>query len=397
MTAQRPFLQVLALCILSLVACPPVAWASEPTTESVAEKTPAYWQSLRDKNILEWTPEEQFNGYPNIRHINPTREIPASVRPWPLSQDLWTNTQDWEAQMAELNLAGLLVIQGGQIRFEQYRRGHAPDKRWMSFSIAKSVVSLLYGIAIKEGHIQSLEDTVATHLPQFVHTGYADVTIGNLLRMASGVQWNEDYQDPNSDVAALDNASESDVLEHLASLPNLHPQGSVFNYNTGETILAGAILAKAVGMSLSEYLHLRVWSPFGMASNADWALMGAQGAEMGGCCISATLRDYGRLGLFALNSGKTQSNESLLPQDWMLEATQPSLAAEYYGYFWWLSDDGDYRASGIFGQGIHISPSHDLVVAMHGLWPVAIDQDLSKKRTELIGAIKHALNQSASD
>ncbi|HEY7907035.1 MAG TPA: serine hydrolase domain-containing protein [Wenzhouxiangella sp.] len=397
MMSQRLFPPALAFLTLIWLGSPTLAHSSEQTQTPTAKLAASDWQSLRDKNILEWTPEEQRNGYPNIRQINPTREIPASDHPWPLPEDLWTNTQDWEAQMAELHLAGLLVIQGGKVRFEQYRLGHTADERWMSFSIAKSVVSLLYGIAMKERHIESLDETVATYLPRFEGTGYANVTIKDLLRMASGVQWNEDYEDPNSDVAALDDASENEVLEHLASLPSLHPPGSVFNYNTGETILAGAILSKAVGMSLSEYLQSRLWQPFGMGANADWALMGPEGAEMGGCCISATLRDYGRLGLFALNSGKTQSNESLLPQDWMLEATQPSPAADYYGYFWWLTGDGDYRASGIFGQGIHISPSHDLVVAMHGLWPEAIDQDFSRKRTELIGAIKRALNQSASD
>lgn len=393
MMVQRLFSQVLPLFFLTFAVWPVMAQAPEPLTED----SPADWQNLRDKNILEWTPQEQRSGYPNIRRINPTREIPASDRPLQLPKDLWANTPDWEASMSELHLAGLLVIQDGKIRFEKYRQGHTPDDRWMSFSIAKSVVSLLYGIAVKEGHIESLESSVATHLPQFEGTGYADVTIKDLLHMASGVQWNEDYQDPNSDVAALDNASERDVLEHLASLPSLHPPGSVFNYNTGETILAGAILAKSVGMSLSDYLHSRLWSPFGMAANADWALMGNQGAEMGGCCISATLRDYARIGLFALRSGELGSDHQILPKGWMTEATHPSPAADYYGYFWWLSANGDYRASGIFGQGIYISPSHDLVVAMHGLWPQASDEALSKKRDRLINSIKHASSQSASD
>ncbi len=386
MHKRTPVLSIGAILLLFVVAPPAVAQAPESN-----------WQSHREKNILQWTPEEQRSGYPNIRSINPTREIPASDQPRILPKAMWMETPDWGGSMDELHLAGLLVIQDGKIRYEDYRRGHSASDRWMSFSIAKSVVSLLYGIAIKEGHIESLDETVAMHLPQFVGTAYGDVAIRDLLQMASGVQWNEDYQDPNSDVAALDNASEQEVLQHLASLPRLYPAGSVFNYNTGETILAGAILAKAVGMSLSEYLQTRLWAPFGMSANADWALMGEDGAEMGGCCISATLRDYGRIGLFALREGALDTNDSLLPADWMAESTQPSPGADYYGYFWWLGANGDYRASGIFGQGIYISPEHDLVIAMHGLWPQAVDQELSAKRAQLIESIKRVSSQSASN
>jgi len=397
MPKKTPVLSVGAVLLLFVLASPALAQASASDSKPSTSHAQSKWQSHREKNILQWTPEEQRSGYPNIRAINPTREIPASKQPLILPEDLWAETPDWDAKMNELHLAGLLVIEDGKIRYENYQQGHSATDRWMSFSIAKSVVSLLYGIAIEEGHIESLDDTVATYLPQFSDTAYGEVAIRDLLQMASGVQWNEDYQDPNSDVAALDNASEEEVLSHLASLPRLYPAGSVFNYNTGETILAGAILAEAVGMSLSEYLQTRLWSPFGMSANADWALMDEGGAEMGGCCISATLRDYGRIGLFALRSGALDPNHLLVPKGWMTESTTPSPAADYYGYFWWLSDDGDYRASGIFGQGIHISPENDLVVAMHGLWPQAVDPNLSAKRAQLIESIKRVSNQSASN
>lgn len=368
-------------------------WAATP------ESAPAeLWNQLRGKNILTWTPQEQRLGYPNIRSINPVRDIPASEHTWVLEPALWPEDSDWADQMEALHLAGLLVIQDGKIRLEKYRQGHNENQRWMSFSIAKSVVSLLYGVAISEGLIQSLEERVSDYLPQFADTGYGDVELRHLLHMASGVRWSEDYQDPHSDVAKLDNATEAEVLAHLASLPAIHAPGTVFNYNTGETILAGAILAKAVGMNLSEFLSSRIWSPAGMEHDADWALMGAGGAEMGGCCISATLRDYGRLGLLTL-SAKANNHPGSAPvtHAWMQESTTPSPAAPYYGYFWWLTGEDDYRASGIYGQAIHVSPSHNLVIAMHGLWPNAVDDELSEKRRALVAAIKRAATQSASD
>ncbi len=355
------------------------------------------WADLQEKNILAWTPDEQRLGYANIRLFSPVREIPASPTPLALPPMLWPEDPLWVQHMEDLHLAGLLVIQGGKIRLEHYRQGHDEDQRWMSFSIAKSVVSLLYGVAMKEGLIQSLDDRVADYLPQFEGTGYGNVALRHLLHMASGVQWNEDYEDPRSDVSKLDDATEAEVLTHLASLPRLHEPGTVFNYNTGETILAGAVLAKAVGMPLGDYLSSRVWSPMGMENGADWALMGDGGAEMGGCCISASLRDYGRLGLLSLKATQGVLTPALLLEDWMRASTEPSPAAPFYGYFWWLTGDGDYRASGIFGQAIHVSPSHDLVIAMHGLWPAAVDEGLSEKRRALIEKIKHASTQSASD
>lgn len=353
------------------------------------------WSTLAQKNVLAWTPEEQRLGYPNVRKIRDTRELMRSSDPYPLPVALWSDVDQLHQAMSDLALAGLIVVQDDVIRFEAYREGHNEQARWMSFSIAKSVVSMLYGLAIEDGYIGSLNETVADHLPEFRDTGYGEVELGHLLQMASGVAWNEDYQDPNSDVAKLNNANEQQVLQHLASLPRRHEPGTVFNYNTGETTLAGAILRRALGMTLSDYLNAKIWSaPMGMADEADWALMSPNGAEMGGCCISATLRDYARIGLWAMAGSHGHGG---LPADWMYQSTQASAGADYYGFFWWLEENGDYRASGIFGQSIYISPSQNLVIATHGLWPVATDETFSQKREELIDLIKRVAVQSASD
>lgn len=352
------------------------------------------WAELGEKNILMWSPEEQRLGYPNIRQINPVRELTASQTPKVFSTLPWEDVGLWLEAMEDMSLAGLIIVHNGEIKFESYREGHSAQDRWMSFSITKSVVSMLYGIALAEGLIGSLDETVAQHLPQFEGTGYATVTLRNLLQMSSGVAWNEDYQDPASDVARLDNATEAEVLAHLASLPLIHEPGEVFNYNTGETTLAGAILGRSIGMPLTDYLEKKIWHPFGMEHGADWALMGPGGAEMGGCCISASLRDYARLGWVALEGS---NDEGLLPKGWMRESTLPSSGADYYGYFWWLEAEEDFRAVGIFGQNIYISPRHNLVIATHGLWPSARSDSLSAKRSELISSIKRAVAQSASD
>ncbi len=362
---------------------------SQPATDTPLGQAPALsWETLADQNVLTWSQAQMRVGFPNIARIDPVRSIPASETRQPLPVALWPDTQRWDHWMDELHLAGLLIIENGVIRYENYSQGHAADQPWMSFSVTKSVMSMLYGAALKAGTIASLDQTVADYLPAFEDTAYADVALRDLLRMHSGVSWREDYDDPTSDVARLDNATETQVIAHLASLPRAHPPGTTFNYNTGETILAGMVLARAVDMSLSAYLSQTIWQPRGLSPQANWALMGVDGGEMGGCCISATLRDYGRLGLLAANNWLGQAKDDPLPNGWLKQATTPSPDAPQYGYFWWLEDNQDFRAAGIFGQGIYVSPESHLVIAMHGLWPAAVDETLSEKRRALIEAIK---------
>jgi CubicO group peptidase (beta-lactamase class C family) len=188
--------------------------------------------------------------------------------------------------------------------------------------------------------------------------------------MSSGVAWNEDYADPESDL----NSASWDTLglyEYLRHKPRVSEPGVVFNYNTAETNLVGTLLRSAIGNNLSTYLSEKIWRPFGMESDANWLLNEPGGGESGGCCISATLRDYGRIGLFALSNGQLEDGTRVLPDDWMSDSTAPSRGNGGYGYLWWLLEDGIYRASGIFGQGIYINPGKNVVIALHSARPVA--------------------------
>jgi len=210
--------------------------------------------------------------------------------------------------------------------------------------------------------------------------------------MSSGVAWNEDYADPESDVntATWDTLS---LYEYLRNKPRVAAPGEKFNYNTAETNLAGTLLRSAIGNNLSTYLSEKIWKPLGMGSDANWMLSEVGGGETGGCCISATLRDYGRLGLFALHNGRLADGTQVLPEGWMAESTTPSKGNPGYGYFWWLYADGTYRASGIFGQAIYINPQENVVIAMHSARAVASNQPdwalQSAFFTALTGAVKN--------
>jgi CubicO group peptidase (beta-lactamase class C family) len=282
------------------------------------------------------------------------------------------------------------VIKNGTIVYERYGLGNSEDSLWISFSVAKSVVSMLVGAAIEDGYIASVEEKVTDYLPRLKGSSYEQATIRNILQMASGVQWNEDYADPESDVNSAAWGT-LPLYEYLRHKPVDTEPGTKFNYNTAETNLVGTLLRSAIGNNLSTYLSGKIWRPFGMEADANWMLSEPGGGEMGGCCISATLRDYGRIGLFALEDGRLADGTQVLPVDWMHESTSPSEAYAGYGYLWWLQEDGRYEASGIFGQGISIDPGEGVVIAIHSARAVASKDEDWGLQSALYAALTEAL------
>lgn len=276
--------------------------------------------------------------------------------------------------MASQRTAGLVIIQDGQVRVERYGLDFDAEGRWTSFSVAKSFTSTLVGAAIQDGYIRSLEDQVSDYLPGLQGSAYEEVSIRQLLTMSSGVQWNEDYEDPNSDVAQFNNAQPEPGMDatvsYMRRLPRAHPPGEVWHYNTGETNLIGVLVSTVTGRSLAEYLEERIWHPAGMASQATW-LQGQSGHEIAGCCIQASTRDFARFGLFVLANGQV-GGRAIVPANWFDEAIQKQKdigsPGRGYGFQWWTYDSGAVAAQGIFGQGIFIDPARRLVIATHSNW-----------------------------
>lgn len=323
---------------------------------------------------LFWTPEQQVSGYRNQDKITWTRKIQAgdSVYELPYAKRNLGGTEITAAGQSmtvdeyftQQSVAGLLVIKDGKILYERYGLGNTEDSRWISFSVAKSVVSMLIGAAIRDGYIDNVDEKVTDYLPRLKGSSYDQSSIRNILQMSSGVQWNEDYADPESDIARATWPT-TELYEFLRHKPRDNAPGDVFNYNTAETNLAGTLLRSAIGNNLSTYLSDKIWKPFGMESDAVWNLTEAGGGEFGGCCLNATLRDYGRIGLFALADGKLANGTEVLPAGWMQESTLPSKGYGGYGYFWWLTAEDIFTATGIFGQGIYINREEGVVIALH--------------------------------
>lgn len=352
------------------------------------------------EKFLFWTPEQQVAGYRNIDRILPTRKIRAGDDPLELPDspvdlaDVVVRTDADSMTVDEYfvrqNVAGLLVLKDGEIAYERYGLGNSRESRWISFSVTKSVVSMLVGAAIRDGYIESVDEKVSDYLPRLKGTPYDDSNLRNILQMSSGVEWNEDYADPASDVNSASWQTVA-LYNYLGAKQRNAPPGQEFNYNTAETNLVGTLLRSAIGNNLSTYLEEKIWQPFGMESDAYWSLTEPGGGEFGGCCISATLRDYGRLGLFALAEGQLRDGSPALADDWMTDSTAPSAAYPGYGYLWWLGQAGAYRGIGIFGQGICVHPEQNVVVALHSARAVASKDEDWALQSALCDALADAL------
>src|SRR5580700_4797480 len=185
--------------------------------------------------------------------------------------------------------------------------------------MAKSVSSTLVGAALQQGLIPSLDVPLTRYVPALKGGGYEGVSIRNLLQMASGVRWNETYTDPQSDVSKLGlrllAQKAGTVVSYMSALPKAGAPGSIWNYSTGETYLIGAVIEGATGKPLATYLSETLWSRLGMEQDATWWLESPGGMGLAGSGLGATLRDYGRFGLFVQQDGIVYG-ERLLPEGW---------------------------------------------------------------------------------
>lgn len=330
-----------------------------------------------DRDVLMWSQDQRdaaFRAMDRLPVLATASEIAPSATPLPLPAGKPLTIPGVDDYMVKQRAAGIVILQDGKIRFEKYGLGFGPKGRWTSFSVAKSFTSTLVGAAIEDGYIKSLEDKVSQYIPGLTGSAYDDVTIRQLLTMSSGVQWNEDYEDPNADVAKFNNAEPENGMDatvsYMRKLPRAHPPGEVWHYNTGETNLIGVLVSSATRKPLAQYLQEKVWQPAGMEAKATW-LQGKTGHEIAGCCLQAATRDFARFGLFVLGGGKV-GDKQIVPADWFAQATvkQKDIGepGHGYGFQWWTYDDGAIAAQGIFGQGIFIDPKRRLVIASNADW-----------------------------
>ena len=350
-----------------------------------------------DRDVLSWKQSQReaaFRAMDRMPVLAKASSVTASPTPLPLPAGKTLEIPGIDEYLRQQNTAGLVILQDGRVRFERYGLGFDAAGRWTSFSVAKSFTSTLVGAAIQDGHIKSLEDKVSAYLPGLRGSAYDDVTVRQLLTMSSGVRWNEDYEDPEADVAQFNNATPEAGMDatvsYLRKLPRAHPPGELWNYNTGETNLIGVLVSAATGKPLAQYLQEKIWHPAGMESQATW-LLGRTGNEIAGCCLQASTRDFARFGLFVLANGAS-SGQQVVPPDWFAQATRKQKdigdPGRGYGFQWWTYDDGSVAAQGIFGQGIYIDPQRRLVIASNSNWTRASLGPESKAREAFYAQVR---------
>ena len=317
--------------------------------------------------------------------------IPASTQPFyfPLQIKALPDSFEYDGNLITTQnflknsqTTGFLVIKNGTIVYEDYQLGHQQDKQHISFSMAKSFVSALMGIAIEEGFITSIEQAVTDYVPELMGSGYEGVSIKNVLQMSSGVSFNEDYGDFNSDINRFSRATAfgTSLDDFSASLVREKEPGTYHHYVSIDTQVLGMVLTRATGQTLTHYLSEKIWQPLGMEHPAYW-LADDTNMELALGGLNVSLRDYAKLGWLYLNQGswtdKQGNTQQIVPKQWVIDSitadaphlvageNNPASSSSFgYGYQWWLplGAEDEFAAQGIYNQYIYVDPDQKLVI-----------------------------------
>ena len=310
--------------------------------------------------------------------IFPNRVVEAGdYEPWTKAADYnsYTLSDTTFEQAMNLKSVAYLVIQGEKILYENYWDNYT-DSSWSnSFSAAKSIVSLLVGIAIEEGHIGSVNDRVSKYVPEYDNETNRDLQIKDVLTMSSGLNWHEAYANPWSKTTK---AYYGRKLEKMILKLKMKSQpGKYFHYFSGDTELLAIILRRATGMNLADYASEKLWKKIGAKHDALWSLDHEGGIEKAYCCFNSNARDFARIGQLVLNEG-SWDGEQVVPEDWLKQSLKPAdhlltedeeKPVDFYGYQWWMVNHQGhmtYYARGLAGQYILIVPDLDMVIVRLG-------------------------------
>lgn len=316
----------------------------------------------------------------------PSVPVEAGEDVWTFDHDLRDLTRTYTFDGATADVAeflertettSLLVAQGETIRFEAYYRGYDDTAQATSWSMAKSFVSALVGIAVEEGSIASIDDPISDYVPRLMGSGYEGVPIVDVLTMSSGVAFDEDYENPESDVNAIFvqmMGFERPIDDYVASLERERAPGAYNDYASSDTHALAMLLEAATGTALADLARDRLWVPMGMEHDAFWST-DRHGRAIGFCCLNAVPRDYLRFGTLYANEG-ARDGRQVVPRRWVIDSVNPtaphlqpgdnpdSFWTLGYGYQWWIPEEprGDFLAIGVWGQYIYVDPDRDVVI-----------------------------------
>ena len=286
--------------------------------------------------------------------------------------------RDLMSFLDETDTSALFVMVDGKIRFEEYYLTGGPKVPWTSWSVAKSFVSALVGIAIEEGLITSVEDPIDQYLPMIKGSAYEGVSIRNALQMSSGADWNEDYTDPDSDANRLQPVmgGQGSLSEFVRGIKPAVEPGTRCQYNSADTQVLSLLLAAVTGTTLSAYMQQKLCEPLGFEHPGYW-LLDAQGVELALGGLNLTARDYAKIGELYRNNGRW-AGQQLVPESWVsssirsdaphLEQGQVIVGGHVfpmgYGYQWWVPAGSarEFSAVGVYNQFVFVNPKKSSVI-----------------------------------
>ncbi|GAB5414596.1 MAG: serine hydrolase [Congregibacter sp.] len=330
---------------------------------------------------------EQYENFDRLEEIFPVATLPPSNNPnifpsgepteLPAKFRYQAKTLNTAEFLSETDTSALLVLRDGLLAYENYWLTGGRETAWLSMSVAKSFISALIGIAIEEGSIQSVADSVLDYAPELEGSAYDGVTLKDVLQMSSGASWNEDYSDPMSDINRFARifALGGSLTDFTATLQRKNPPGTYHSYNSMDTQVLALILVNATGRSITDYMAEKLWEPMGAEYRAHW-LLDSDGMEMAFGGLNATARDYAKLGEL-YRGGGSLNGRRVVPADWVSDSLRPdsqhllpgennpaSSSSFGYGYQWWIptGDSGEFLAIGVYNQFIYVDPSKNAVI-----------------------------------
>lgn len=304
--------------------------------------------------------------------------------------------------LEQTGTTGILIIKDDVIVYEKYFQDNLKTDQNTSWSMAKTFISALIGMSIQDGYIDSSNDPITKYVPELAQSGYNNVPIKHILQMSSGVKFSEDPEDRHSDINNLFPT----LFIYMKPVENIvlnfqseRASGEHFNYISLDAQVLELLLRRVTRKDISTYFEERLWQPIGAESDAFW-LTDNHGTELTFCCFNATLRDYAKFGMLYLNGGYF-NGQQILPEAWVKESVVPDsphlmvgvTGKEYddwgYQYQWWIptGSDGDYTATGVWGQFIYINPSANMVIVRTSVGKGAEDVENDDEIIALFRAI----------
>ena len=319
--------------------------------------------NFADVNDHKKFPERVVNKGEETFHFHKTKKGRS-----PKSLDVKGKDVPFDQYLEDNKTLAFLIIQNDTIQYEKYFRGYDSTSIVPSFSVAKSVISILIGCAIDDGLINSVDDPVIKYIPELRRSGFENLRIEEVLQMTSGIKFNESYTNPFGDAATFYYGR--NLRKAVFNLELEREPGILFDYDSGNTQILGLILDRALGEKcVSEYLEEKLWIPLGMQYPTSWSLDRKGGLEKAFCCLNSRAIDYAKIGRLYANGGNWNGKQ-IVSEDWVKRSTEVDTkngSAWYYQYQWWLpTKNGDFMAQGILGQYIYVYPEKNLIIVRLG-------------------------------